>query len=637
MIALNEDKQSKGIRTEAIIASIEKDLEVKGLSQGLIEPTLQHLKEKGAVKKVRGKEGDLYFLAQDERTRIELMTEQYSKTVAQVKVDLTRKMKEKGLLLDISDEAIVFVTFRNFLALALSELGKECCFALLSSHGKDLDSFKHVNVIDVLNDVLKTVENETTRQIEREAFTEFISNPTEALSDFLFSLAQSYFFIQILHLDPQCQLLTTESLRRKKVYLDTNVIFHALTGTKPRHKAVDYALKLTASLGITTVLSERTKEEFVELLGSRKVAFGKDVKVQIERFEKVSDSVEDGFLKDFLRKKADNPNLAFDRYADRLEELETVLKNRYSTVFDNNEYKEIHEAPEMPSLKEIVIDEGEKSYLQKSSRVGEHDAFHILLIQKLREKDEGDVLGPNFWFLTHDRTLLGAEKRFGKHENCPSSIFISSWVQLISPMLSPKHTRDARDAYVGLFASRLPILSGAIDEEIFAAYQGKWMDDEDLTPKDISRIMGNRYIKDIYEKSKQTEEPIPEEEKEKMVRSVIAEIKSQNREMAWMKSDIRTLKTETERLRGEVGTWRQRFERQRTMLTRLGHVMGGIVFLGLSFGLYEFFIRIHSVEHWPALISSMILAAAAGAIADLFGYRWLLNRLLRYKQTEVKE
>jgi hypothetical protein len=47
--------------------------------------------------------------------------------------------------------------------------------------------------------------------------------------------------------------------------------------------------------------------------------------------------------------------------------------------------------------------------------------------------------------------------------------------------------------------------------------------------------------------------------------------------------------------------------------------------------LYEYFIRAHSVGHWEAFFGSMLLAAAVGSIADLFGYRWLLDRLLRYR------
>lgn len=563
------------------------------------------------------------------------MEEQYSKIVAQVKSSLTRKMKEKGIALDMSEEAIVFATFRNFLSVVLSELGKECCSSLISSHGKDVSAFMPVNVTSVLDDVLRTVENEDLRRTEREVYIESISAPDEALSDLLYSLAQSYFFVQVLHLDPECQQLAAESLKRKKVYLDTNIIHHSLTGADRRNKAVNYALRLTASLGISTVLSKRTKEEFIDLLESRKDAFGKDPKIPNSRFEKVSSSLEDGFLKDYLKKKAKNPNLAFDRYADRLEEIEIVLNNRYGTVFDESEHKDVLGNPDIHQLEDIVVEEGTMFGLQKTGKVAEHDAFHILLIQELRKNNEGDILGPDFWFLTHDRSLSFVEKRYGKYTRFPSSIFVDNWVQLISPLVSPKQTKEARDAYIGLFASRLPLISGVIDEEVFAAFQGKWIDDEDLKAKEIARIIGNRYIKDTYETAKETKKPISDEDKEKMVKPIMAEIRTQNRDMAWMKRDITQLRTKTERLEGEISTWEQRAARQRSIIAKLGYATGAILFLVLTFGFYEFFFMINDVEHWTALTSSMLLAAAFGAIADWFGFRWLLNRLLRYKEKEA--
>jgi len=142
MMVLSDDKMSKGIRKEQIKSSLEKDLQVKELPSNLFTAALNHLLERNAVKKISSRQGDLYFLAQDERTRISLMEEQYSKTIAQVKRNLAKKMKEKGILLDINEEAIVFATFRSFLSVSLSELGKECCFSLISSHGRDIAALK---------------------------------------------------------------------------------------------------------------------------------------------------------------------------------------------------------------------------------------------------------------------------------------------------------------------------------------------------------------------------------------------------------------------------------------------------------------------------------------------------------------
>jgi predicted transcriptional regulator len=619
MMALSDDKTGKGIRKEQIISSLEKELQVEGFPPAPVQAALDHLVEKNAIKKIRGGQGDLYFLVQDERTRIALMEEQYSKMVSEVKSGLIKRMKEKGISLDMNEEAIVFATFRSFISVGLSELGKECCSSLISSHGKDVSVFKPVNLTGILNDVLGTVESEDLRRTEREVFIESILDPNEAMSDLLYSLAQSYFFVQILHLDPECQQL--------------DVIHHSLTGIDRRNKAVDYALRLTASLGVSTVLSKRTKEEFIDLLESRKTAFGKDPKIPNSRFEKVSNNLEDGFLKDYLKKKAKSPNLTFDRYADRLEEIASLLNNRYNTVLDESDHKEILEVPDIHQLEDIVVEEGTAFGLQKSGKVAEHDAFHILLIQELRKNAEEDILGPDFWFLTHDRSLPFVEKRYGKYRGYPSSIFVDNWVQLMSPLVSPKQTKEARDAYIGLFASRLPLLSGAIDEEAFAAFQGKWIDDEDLKPNEVARIIGNRYIKDTYEEAKKTKEPISDEDKEKMVSPIIAEIRTQNRNMAWMKREITDLRKGAEELRTKLNKVEKLSKRQGSIISRLGHPISALVFLALSLILFEFF-RVQGVQFEVAISFSILLAAIAGALADLKGYKWLVDRLLRYKGSE---
>jgi hypothetical protein len=624
MLALYEDKVSKGLDKEQIVSSIEKDLGVSEFPVQLVVSAIDSLQNKGLIKRVRAKERDLYFLAQDEKTRIQMIEEQYSRTIGQVKTSITHKMKEKGTVLDMGQEVLVFVTFRNFLAVVLTEMGTECCFTLIGSHGKSMNNLRPVNVIEVLEKTLGTVGDAALRRTMKEVIMEYIATPDTALSDFVYSLGQSYFMIQMLNLDPECQALTKERLKRKRVYLDTNTIHHSITGNDKRNKAVDDALKLTSALGITSVISKKTKEEFLVLVRTRRNAFGREPTVPKERFEKTSNELEDGFLKDFLVKKSGNPNLTFDRYADRLDEIDTILKNRYGTVSDSEDYKEIYENPDFPKLSDIVVREGVNFGLFKTKQVADHDAFHILLVQELRKKEEGDILGPNYWFLTHDRSLAFVEKKFGNHGRIPSSIFVDNWVQLISPLLSPKQTQDARDAYMSLFASRLPILAGAID-------------DEDLSPKDISRVIGNRYVKDYYKLSQEQEKSIPEKDKQNIVEAIVAEVKTQRREASWMRKSIKELEKTTKELRTEVGTWKQLSDRQKSILSRLGHVVGGAVFLLLWIGLYEFFVRFHSVEHWAAFFASMILAASVGAIADLFGYRWLLDRLLRHTGSESQK
>jgi len=630
MMALSEDKQNRGMTAPEIISSIEKDLKVEKFPNSLVKSAIRRLKDKQFIETVHGKGGDLYLLSQDKRNKIKLMREQYTQTLTRVREKLAKRIgKIIGAPLDMNLEIMVFITFQNFLGTVLSSLGAECCFAIVGSRGKRLNSLKPIDMLELLDDILGTVKEKELQKAEKQAFLEYISDPDDDLSDYIYSLAQSYFIIQVLHLDPECQSYTKESLQRKKVYLDTNVIVHSLTGVKRRTKAVDTALKLTKELGIEIVFSKRTKEEFDNLVVDSRRTFGKNPIVPIGRFEKLRNQLKDGFLKDFLIKKKKNPNLTFDRYTDRLEEIETVLKNRFSANYDDNTYKEIYEHPDMPQLKKIVIDEGVRFGLFKTDSVAEHDAFHILLIQELRKKETGDVLGPNYWFLTHDRSLYFVEKRFGKYEKFPSSIFIDNWVQLISPLLTPEQTKNARDAYASLFASRLPILTKTIDGDVFLAYQGKWMDDEDLTAQDVARVIGNRYIKDYYEEIKEEGRQITEEERDMIIMPLIEEIKSQKKEREEVRQELTSLKQATTRLQTETKELKQIITLQNNILDYLGYAVGAISFLVMWYMLFQF-ILIHRLEAWQAFIGALIISLIFGYLAGFRGYKWLVDRILKY-------
>jgi hypothetical protein len=171
------------------------------------------------------------------------------------------------------------------------------------------------------------------------------------------------------------------------------------------------------------------------------------------------------------------------------------------------------------------------------------------------------------------------------------------------------------------------MLSGVIDEEVFAAFQGKWMDDEDLKPNQIARIIGNRYIKDAYKEAKEAKEPISDEDKEKMVRPIIAEIRAQDRKIAWMERDMEELRTKLNKV-GELS------KRQGGTISRLGHPFSALVFLALCLALFEFFVRVQAIRSEIALPFSILIAAIVGALADLKGYKWLVDRLLRYRGSE---
>jgi len=628
MVALSDDKEKTGVTKAKIISAIENDLRVSNFPDASIKSAVERLKEKRYIEAIHGKGEDMYLLSQDKIKAIEVMGDLYSKTVVRVKETLAKRISNiKGSPIDLGAENIVFASFQKMLGIVLSGLGEECCYAIVSSRGKELDSLKSVDIISALNEISSETKDDELREAERQAFLEYLSEPDDDLSDYLFSLAQSYFIINVLHLDPECSSCTKESLQQKKVFLDTNVILHALIGSKSRNKAADSALRLTSELGIGIVFSKRTKQEFDNLIQDAKQGLGKEPRIPKGRFKKVCNALEDGILKDYLLKKQKQSTLTFTGYIDRLEEVEAILKNRYSATYDSKDYEDVDNNPDLPKLKDIVTEEGTKFNLYKSDVVAEHDAFHILLIQELRKNDKGDILGPKYWFLTHDRSLYFVERSFGKFEVFTSSIFLDNWVQLISPLLAPEQTKAAKDTYADLFASRIPMLSKTIDEEAFLAFQGDWVDDEDLTPEDIARVIGNKYVRNLHEELEQEKKQLTDEERDIIIRPMVEELKAQKKEVQGLNSKITSLDQKVSTLQGEVSTLKDTVGLQNKLLTWFGHLLGAIIFVVLWYVLYQY-VLIQSLTPWLAFVGATALAAIFGYLADFHGYKWLVDKLI---------
>ncbi len=636
--ALSDDKERSGMTKAQINDSIEKDFKISELPDVLIRNSLNRLGKNGSVNVAHSKGNKIYILSQDKMNLMELMSNEYSKTVVGVKEKISKRLGEAlRSPIDLNLENSAFSLFQKILATTLSRLGEECCYSIVGTRGTDLEAIQNTNMLEIIDEVLRAEKEDYYRDAEEQVFIEYISEPDENLKDYLFSLAQSYFVINVLRIDPECDSCTRESLSRKKVFLDTNVIVHALTGSRPRFSAADSALKLTNQLGIQLLFSKRTKTEYNVLIGDSKRSYGKSPTIPKTRFQKIRNSLSDGFLKNYELKKQKNPNLTFEGYIQRLEEIETVLRNRYSVAYDDTDYNEISEDPDLPILIEVVADESVKFGNFKSRVVAEHDAFHILLVQQLRSKEKDDILGPNYWFLTHDRSLSSAEMRFHKFDFPTSSVFLDDWVQMISPLLSPKQTKTAKEAYVELFASRLPVLSKTIDDEVFLTFQGDWVDDEDLTPQDIARIIGKKYLKDLHKKLEDEGKQLSEEDKKLIIGPIIEEIKSQKRNNEQTSQKVARLGKTVFHLKGDVHRLKETVNKQNSALKNVGHLIGALIFLLLWYVLFSY-VLISYLEPWQAFIGAIIVAAVFGYLADFHGYKWLLERLLgnsyKTKQSE---
>ena len=83
----------------------------------------------------------------------------------------------------------------------------------------------------------------------------------------------------------------------------------------------------------------------------------------------------------------------------------------------------------------------------------------------------------------------------------------------------------------------------------------------------------------------------------------------------------------------ETGQVKKIMDSQTIINTWLGHLFGALIFLIIWFTLYQF-VLIHSLEPWQAFVGSITVAAIFEYLADFHGYKWLVDKLLRYSPSK---
>lgn len=488
-LALSSVEIDRALNVEQIQRAIEDLFKLAGFPQKPIEESIQLMLNAGKIKEVGLLSGRGYQLTSNKRDELEGIASSYERIQNVVEDELvTRAVEIMGKVSKSKRTKIV-----KCFALALGHL-----IAQPSTSAAALSLGIGPKVIPASVDevgaciYLAVCEHFGGKNRENvvQLIASYLANPTDTLALYLNAIGQSYYVIQILHLDPECQKIVNRNLSATTVYLDTNAILFLLIGGKREKKAISQLVEMTRDLGVSVRATLRTKEEFLRVVDSKRSLL-EAVQIPKERLRKARSIVRDGFLSDFMEKKEANPSLTAEGYLARLELFERILL-KWDVEFEETEFGVIAESEEYAPLCDMISELRPR----KSEGVVEHDALHILQVRKLRESSTPGITGPRFWFLTFDSSLQKAESIFRERRRIPSSIYPDQWLQMLSPMLSvDTTTKDVPMVYASLFASRIPAAGALLTEEDLLKIQGSWMDDEDLDEQDIAWIAGNEHVR----------------------------------------------------------------------------------------------------------------------------------------------
>jgi hypothetical protein len=444
-----------------------------------------------------------YFLREDRRSQISRVVREKEQMLDEIEDLLRTKTEEKYLdRLSPEQKKEIIENFYSYLASLFVERS-EAIAKILTGMIPDLKSALPRQIFE---STIRRIPNEKIREAYHKAFLEVIDNPTESFLKFLFSVSQNLICIQVLNLDPTCQKLQKNALSEKVLFLDTNVIISLVCERDPYHQITKDLIDLTLSLGTKFVVTEKTIEEYSKVLEDA----NKSPKILKSKENRSTRLLKDPFILSFISEKDSLPSQTWEGYYLRMKQIGSVLQNKFRI----ETYKEEHDdIKEKPSFSEIA-DQVTRCYQAfrhrpKTIDVAEHDAFHLLLVRELRKNEPAGVLGPKYWFITTDTTLLCVDRAINRKldysDKTPSSMLSEIWLEMISPFLSSTGKEKSLDLFGMLLKKEFATIPFKITSEDLAYIQGDWMQYDWLEDQDIERIIGEKWLKQYLEKVKNAE------------------------------------------------------------------------------------------------------------------------------------
>lgn len=411
---------------------------------------------------------------------------------------LTTIENDYGQISNVASDQVIDCVFK-FLASAFNNLSIDLARLISKNPEKIKDVTELLKTGEILVKSFETIEDRVLMRDSIEVVKKNLVEYDAKTALFLYSLAQSYVLLKILNIDPQCQTLQKQAiLSDMVVYLDTNVVIHLLCEkANPRvHSTCVRLVNMMNALGMKCLISIRTFKEIEKHLDQADKEYQNIGGIPQHRIEKLLRYIQDEILKEYWTALRENPGFKWATFLGRLRKFSSILKGRYSIGIDKKAHPEVYADPRFEELLKLV----EESNPDKSSALLEHDCFHLLLMDHLRSEMKNEAILPKRWFLTRDRTLSVVEKmRIMTEKKRPTSAHIDVWLQMISPLLSPKiATEQASEIFARCFSSDLMPSFPRISPDLLAKLIGPCLDHADLNVHEVVEIVGDTYLREHF-------------------------------------------------------------------------------------------------------------------------------------------
>lgn len=465
---------------------------IRGVVRRLVE-------ERGQLREESGK----YYLKAEEFQKMEKTITERKETLNSIESAIKAKMLEE-LKTKADAKALELATevLYEFLIHWFSSQSSFVANVLLSKKEFKAPDFPR----ELLEEALERVKEKDLKQAIRSSILEIFEKPPKPLIRFLQAVLQNYLHLELLNIDPECKWLQEVAFSNKTLILDTNILMSLFLKNRPEHKGMNEIVSLARDLGINLAFTKRTKREWFMVLELSDEEF----KAIRHTRPSLLRNLKDDFARSYFIESANNPSLTWQGFYLQMRQIEKLAGERGIKFL----YRKEFDLDKLPS-KELFEPLSGRVYAcarlrgnPKSKAVSQHDAYHLLLVRKLRDEVPSDMLGPSFWFLTHDTSLLCADEGLNDFLKTPlappSSFVVELWLTIIAPFLGPKISEDRlAEAFVNLMKTRFATVPSGLTAPKIIEVLGHWLPYKTLSDADLEAIMSDALVTKYYEQLKE--------------------------------------------------------------------------------------------------------------------------------------
>jgi len=417
--------------------------------------------------------------------------------------------------------------FKDFLSIIFHRHGIECINLLYPNNSKANKWIERVkgSIIDELKE-----KNRTIKSVIRIEIPIFFQKQDENRKLYLFQLLNSSFFWHLIQIDENCSELFKEVIRGQKLFIDNNILYH-LVGINGKNilTSTHNILKFAKELGYELWVTSKTLEEFNESLIWNMKEYKRNIPVPIELAEMAVECLgEQSFLTSYWKEFV-STGLTIEEFVAEKSNIDELINGLGINVTD--EFKE-----EIEKSKEL---KHEESILRGvtdfplNPNVVEHDAFHKILISKVRNGSKYHFQDAVAWFLTSDSKLPTYDRVSRKGKSClPFCITTNQWIQVNRPLLSrTSETKELEESFHVLVT--LPFIRAMTSSlDLDSAYQdvlGKLAKFERMNPQLAFQIIADSHF--MYSISQEDKNDVPLEKLENKFVDIASQMRVTNEEI----------------------------------------------------------------------------------------------------------